>query len=117
MSKYPERLNTDNITYMSDAELQQAANYIYAELNRCHETKKLKYLNHWEEEICYVQRELSIRNSRLNAHSEYMKQLSLDGSLDEVDFYESDRDLPTFEEITATQRAEHQKLFGYSSRK
>jgi len=69
--EFPEVINMDSLAYASDDELERLHTFLQSEREKA---SKTDYdLQPWEIEICYVQRELRIRNSRRAAHDRYVR--------------------------------------------
>lgn len=67
----PEVINMDTLSYANDDELERLHSFLQGERDKA---SKTDYdLQPWEVEICYVQRELRIRNSRRAAHDRYVR--------------------------------------------
>lgn len=67
----PESVNMDVLAYCNDEELENHINFLNSERDRA--------INFnvdprpWEEEICYAQRELRMRNVRRFMHDKYVR--------------------------------------------
>jgi hypothetical protein len=67
----PEVINMDSLAYANDDELERLHTFLQGERDKA---SKTDYdLQPWEVEICYVQREMRIRNSRRAAHDRYVR--------------------------------------------
>jgi len=72
----PDMVDIDTLSYASDDELIRRISYLNADREKA---ARIGYaLEAWETEICYVQRELSIRQDRRNAHEKYIQSLPSD---------------------------------------
>lgn len=67
----PEVYNMDALSYASDDELERLHNHLQDEREKA--SRVTDSLVSWETEICYVQREIKIRNSRRVAHEKYVR--------------------------------------------
>ena len=68
---YPEMVDMDTLSYASDDDLDRRMGFLAAERERAvHSDIDPRP---WEEEICYVQRELRIRSGRRFAHDRYLR--------------------------------------------
>jgi hypothetical protein len=67
----PAIINMETLSYASDEDLERHVTYLQAERDRA---ARSEYdLRPWEVEICYLQRELKIRNDRRIAHERYLR--------------------------------------------
>lgn len=69
--EYPEIIDMDVLSYTSDDDLDRRMGYLVTEREQAVRTDVDP--RPWEEEICYVQREQRIRNSRRFAHDRYLR--------------------------------------------
>lgn len=67
----PDVVNMDDLAYIADDELEGRVAYLFSERDRA--VSMDVDVRPWEEEICYVQREMRIRLSRRAAHDRYMR--------------------------------------------
>lgn len=68
---YPELVDMDTLTYMNDDELSRRLDFMSAEREKAIQADVDP--QPWEHEICYVQREVRIRNARRLAHDKYLR--------------------------------------------
>lgn len=67
----PEVINMDNLCFFDDDSLERLHGNLQTERERA--ARHTEDLTPWEVEICYVQREMRIRNSRRIAHEKYVR--------------------------------------------
>lgn len=68
----PEMYNMDDIGYMADEAIHDRVNRLEFERNKLVSMSKDPYL--WEVELAYLQREKNLRQTRAEAHLEYIKK-------------------------------------------
>lgn len=66
----PEIVDIDELSYASDDELIRRVTHLVGDRDRA--ARAGYTLDAWEVEICYVQRELKIRQDRRVAHDKYL---------------------------------------------
>jgi hypothetical protein len=69
--QHPDVINMDALSCYDDESLERAHAYLQNEREKA--SRYTDDLTSWEVEICYVQRELKIRNTRRSMHSEYLR--------------------------------------------
>lgn len=69
----PEVIDADTLSYTSDDDLMRRLDYLYSEKDKAYNSN-FGDLTSWEVEICYVQRELGIRNSRKFLHEKFLRE-------------------------------------------
>jgi hypothetical protein len=67
----PEVINMDNLCFFDDEELDRLHSNLQAEREKA--SRITEDLMPWEVEICYVQREIRIRNTRRLTHEKYVR--------------------------------------------
>lgn len=67
----PEVINMDSLSYFDDENLDRLHNHLQNEREKA--ARFTEDLTAWEVEICYVQREMRIRNQRRVLHERYLK--------------------------------------------
>lgn len=67
----PEVINMDSLSYFDDDNLERLHNHLQNEREKA--ARFTEDLLPWETEICYVQREMRIRNQRRVLHERYLK--------------------------------------------
>lgn len=67
----PEVINMDSLCFFDDDSLAHRHDNLQAEREKI--TRYSEDLIPWDVEICYVQRELKIRNARRIAHEKYVR--------------------------------------------
>jgi len=72
----PDVIDMDTLSYASDDELVRRVSYLASDRDRAIRNGYAPEL--WETEICYVQRELSLRQLRRVSHEKYVASLSED---------------------------------------
>ena len=66
----PDFIDIDELSYASDEELIRRVTHLMSDRDKA---ARIGYdLNPWEVEICYVQRELKIRQDRRIAHEKFL---------------------------------------------
>jgi hypothetical protein len=66
----PEIVDMDTLSYASDDELLRRMSHLVGDKDKA--ARNGYELTAWETEICYTQRELSIRQDRRVAHEKYL---------------------------------------------
>jgi len=69
--EFPEVIDMDSLCFFDDDGLERLHNNLQADRERA--GRHTEDLTPWEVEICYVQRELRIRNTRRIAHEKYIR--------------------------------------------
>jgi hypothetical protein len=67
----PEVINMDSLCFFDDDSLDRLHSHLQAEREKV--ARYTEDLLPWEVEICYVQREMKIRNVRRIAHEKYVR--------------------------------------------
>ena len=79
----PEIIDIDMLSCTSDDDLNRRVDHLFFEKDKAN---SLSFdPTPWEIEICYVQRELGIRNNRKNLHEKYVKENRFEDQ--DVSFY------------------------------
>lgn len=85
----PEVIDMDTLSYFDDESLERRHNYLQAEREKV-ATEGVEALP-WEVEICYVQREIRLRNTRRALHEKYIRS-NPDQQYYDTDAVEADYD-------------------------
>lgn len=72
----PDVIDMDTLSYASDEELLRRVSYLANDRDRA--IRNGYTAEAWETEICYVQRELSLRQARRISHEKYVSSMSED---------------------------------------
>jgi hypothetical protein len=79
----PPRANMDDLSALQDEELIRRLDTLHE--GRGHFLKARTSAQPWEEEICFIKRELQLRRGRRAAHDEYSKQVDVDNRASQRD--------------------------------